>query len=404
MNNLTQDPNWNTLQSMLHQEQSLRTNPNNFNLGSPLEGGSPTSLEPSEEYTTRKTPEQKLKDSLTEAIKNYSVFISSINTKNKDWGTSDIYSADLYLNWLNNKQLDRILDPDNDSYTFCDFVNILVKSIKSNQRLANKSVFVKSKLTYKPINIKEYISDKLALDKDNEIHKLFLDLVTKFVTYYNNQEAEQRQQYLDNRSKQIHTLFSEAELYLKQELLDEDPTITKINFTDNTIDELIDCRAYHTDNVDNKYDILKFVQLVIYNGDTLQNIPGLTADSDWYHIIYNWYDLDTIDEPSEEEQFNDLDENELPTFDTDLFDYEKNAEEYRQDAIRREKLAGATKAGKLFKQNHKVEITIRNIETNETHTFESSDDCAKFLGISKRTMVNFKQGNTKLNKIYQIIG
>lgn len=392
MNNLTQDPNWNTLQSMLHQEQSLRTNPNDLN------------LEPSEEYTTRKTPEQKLKDSLTEAIKNYSVFISSINTKNKDWGTSDIYSADLYLNWLNNKQLDRILDPDNDSYTFCDFVNILVKSIKSNQRLANKSVFVKSKLTYKPVNIKEYISDKLALDKDNEIHKLFLELVTKFVTYYNNQEAEQRQQYLDNKAKQIHTLFSEAELYLKQELLDEDPTITKINFTDNTIDELIDCRAYHTDNVDNKYDILKFVQLVIYNGDTLQDIPGLTADSDWHHIIYNWYDLDTIDEPSDEEQFNDLDESELPTFDTDLFDYEKNAEEYRQDAIRREKLAGAIKAGKLSKQNHKVSITITNIETNETHTFESSDDCAKFLGISKRTMVKFKQGNTKLNKIYQIIG
>lgn len=391
MNNLTQDPNWNTLQSMLHQEQSLRTNHNDFN------------LEPSEEYTTRKTPEQKLKDSLTEAIKNYSVFISSINTKNKDWGTSDIYSADLYLNWLNNKQLDRIFDPDNDSYTFCDFVNILVKSIKNNQRLSTKSMFVNSKLVYKPINIKEYISDKLTLDKDNEIHKLFLELVTKFITYYNNQTQQDRQQYLENKARQIHSLFTEAELYLKQELLDEDSTITKNNFTDNTIEELINCRAYHTDNVDNKHELLELVKLVIDNGDSLQEIPDLTPEANWYKIIYNWYDIATEQEQSEEEFFNDLDDTELPTFAIDLFDFEKNAEQYKQDAIRREKLVGASKAGKVSKTNHKCSITIKNIDTQEKHTFETSDDCAKFLNISKRSMVSFKQGNTKLNKIWQII-
>ena len=60
-------------------------------------------------------------------------------------------------------------------------------------------------------------------------------------------------------------------------------------------------------------------------------------------------------------------------------------------------------AGSTSKQNHKVAITIKNTQTNETKTFDSSDECAKFLNISKRTMVNFKQGTTKLNKIWQVV-
>lgn len=392
MKNLSNDTNWTTLESMLHQEQYLRQG-----------GTSQITVDLIDETTPSKTPEQKLKEALTEAVKNYSSFITTITAKNKQWGTTDTYSIDLYMNWLNTRQLDRIFDPDNDSYTFCDFVNILVKTIKQNPSLSNKSVFVKSKLVYKPINIKDYITTTLKLDKNNEIHKLFIDLVTKFVTYYNNQEQSSKQLTPEDRAKQIHSLFNEAELYLKQELLEENPAITKLNFTENSIDNLIKWHIYHTDNVEHPKQLLALVKLVIDNNDTLQDIPDLTADSNWHKIICDWYDIATEEEPVTEEQFNDLDENELPTFSYDIFDYERNAEEYRLDAIRRERIAGSSKGGSASKSNHVAPITIINIHTQERHTFDTSDACAKFLNISKRSMVMFKQGTTKLNKIWQVV-
>ena len=48
-------------------------------------------------------------------------------------------------------------------------------------------------------------------------------------------------------------------------------------------------------------------------------------------------------------------------------------------------------------------ITIKNVETNETHQFESKTECMQWLGISKPTFSKFLQGHTKLNKTFQVI-
>ena len=85
--------------------------------------------------------------------------------------------------------------------------------------------------------------------------------------------------------------------------------------------------------------------------------------------------------------------------DIDLFDLVKLKRECLDDFLERNRKM----AGSVSKQNHKVAITIKNIETNEIKTFDSSDECGKFFNISKRTMVKFKQGTTKLNKRWQIV-
>ena len=97
--------------------------------------------------------------------------------------------------------------------------------------------------------------------------------------------------------------------------------------------------------------------------------------------------------------FNELEPEDLPTMEVDLFDIEQLTKECKDDFLERNrKMAGST-----YKQNHKVAITIKNIKTNKTKTFDSSDECAKYLNLSKSTMIRFKKGTTKLNKIWQIV-
>ena len=137
--------------------------------------------------------------------------------------------------------------------------------------------------------------------------------------------------------------------------------------------------------------------MVVENGDTLQSIEGLTAEADWSTIIPAYYGIETT--TSDEDMFNELEPEDLPTMEIDLFDPVKLKRECLDDFLERNrKMAGSTS-----KQNHKVAITIKNIETNETKTFDSSNECAKFLNLSKITMIRFKKGTTKLNKIWQIV-
>ena len=137
--------------------------------------------------------------------------------------------------------------------------------------------------------------------------------------------------------------------------------------------------------------------MVVENGDTLQSIEGLTAEADWSTIIPAYYGIENT--TSDEDMFNELDPEDLPAMDIDLFNPEQITKECLDDFLERNR----KEAGSVSKQNHKVSITIKNTQTNETKTFDSSDECAKFLNLSKRTMIRFKQGTTKLNKIWQIV-
>lgn len=232
------------------------------------------------------------------------------------------------------------------------------------------------------------LTDEEDNTPESEFSKLLLQLVDKIYNYFTTPY-----------------IGSEA---LKQSFL----------LSTNLEDTLYDISPDYKSEEDRQ--IISLMQVVVNQGDqTLSAFEDLDIDANWKHSILSHYNFEAIDYNSIEEAypdakldklsklierykdtiFNDLDPNELPHMEIDLFDFEKLAEECLEDFLRRNRQA----AGKVSKTNHKVEITIRNLETNETHTFESSDDCAKFLGIAKRTMVNFKKGKTKHNKKWQIV-
>lgn len=188
---------------------------------------------------------------------------------------------------------------------------------------------------------------------------------------------------------------------------------------EDTLDEL---RPEYKSEEDKQ--ILALMQVVVNQCDeTLSAFEGLTVDANWKHIILSHYNFEAIEYPSfieahpemvkgatgdvikkieafNEELFKEEEQFEMPEGWVDLFDLERLKEECLNDFLQRNRKI----AGSKSKQNHKVAITIKNIETNETHTFDSSDECAKFLNITnQRQMVRFKQGKTKLNKTWQIV-
>ena len=187
----------------------------------------------------------------------------------------------------------------------------------------------------------------------------------------------------------------------------------------NIEDTIYELKPDYTSDEDKQ--IIALMQVVVNQGDeTLSAFKDLTVDANWKHIILSHYNFEAVEYPlftevyhitkkiknnpiiknlSSLNIFQDFDENELPSTEVDLFDLEKLKRECLDDFLERTRKM----AGSKSKQNHKVAITIKNIETNETKTFDSSNECAKFLNLSKITMIRFKQGTTKLNKIWQIV-
>lgn len=275
----------------------------------------------------------------------------------------------------------------NDAFWIVDFFKSTYNTVNEylKEYAPHKFVNFECVSTYKDTKayIVNNIVEVLRLNKENEIHNNLIKVIEKVYDYYKSLKINE-------------DTIASKETYLKQELLEEDPQTTKENI-EFGIDDLIEYGIYHYDNVNTAKEVLELVAIVVENGDTLQSIEGLTSEADWSKIIPAYYGIETT--TSDEDIFNELDKEDLPAMDVDLFDPEQITKECKDDFVDRKR----KEAGSVSKQNHKVAITIKNIETNETKTFDSSDECAKYLGINKRQMVRFKQGNTKLNKIWQVV-
>lgn len=271
----------------------------------------------------------------------------------------------------------------NDAFWIADFFKSTYNTVNQylKQYAPHKFVDFKSVSTYKDTKayIVNNIVEVLRLNKENQIHRNLIKVIEKVYDYYKS-------------LKTTEDTIASKETYLKQELLEEDPQTTKENI-EFGIDDLIEYGIYHYDNANTAKQILELVAIVIEHQDTLQSIETLTAEADWSTIIPAYYGIETS--TSDEDMFNELDPEDLPTMEVDLFNPEQVTKECKDDFIKRQR--------KTSKQNHKVAITIKNIKTKQTKTFDSSEQCAKFLNLSKSTMIRFKKGTTKLNKIWQIV-
>ena len=143
-------------------------------------------------------------------------------------------------------------------------------------------------------------------------------------------------------------------------------------------------------------EILTSVCDLLEEGYTLQDIRGLTPDSDWVEIID-----EILCEGVGFNCFND-EEKSIDGF-IDIFDMEYITNECKKEIVSEDRKNSGSKGGKKSKTNHSKAITIKNKITGKEICFNSAEECAKYLNVSKRGMVNFKQGTTKLNRTWEVI-
>lgn len=88
---------------------------------------------------------------------------------------------------------------------------------------------------------------------------------------------------------------------------------------------------------------------------------------------------------------------------SEKFDKENEKEEKAQ-RIQESLIAGGSNGGKKKgKKNASKPISIKNIETGEVKVFTSKDECMKFLGCTERPFNKFLKGQSKFNKIYEVL-
>lgn len=257
--------------------------------------------------------------------------------------------------------------------------------------------FSKLGLSFYKENFIEVFDDEKP-DKKCDNLDLLLQLVEKIYNYFTKPYTEENNK-------------------LKYELLH----LCELHDDIDLEDTMCDLREVYDFKINE--DIYYLVQVVYNNEESLSDIEGLTAENDWKHIILSHYNFETITYPlfencypeiiaihpeyknlfdEDEILFNLLDP-ELCKFEIDLFDMEKLREECKRDLAKRLQQEKSSKGGKKSKKNHSKAITIKNKITGKEICFNSAEECAKYLNVSKRGMVNFKQGTTKLNRTWEIL-
>lgn len=274
-----------------------------------------------------------------------------------------------------------------DTYWVIDFLkstyNTVVEYLKSNcgyRYVDNKLVQVfNNKKSY----IIKQIADVLNLDFENEIHQNLIKVLERI--------HEHIEEY-----KTIETVdeISNSERALKKELMGEDIALLRENL--ENIPDLLDYHIYHFTDRTEAEKIFNSVSDLLSYGYSLQEVTALTPDNDWVSVIDDFLCGEG----------NCPDIKSIEGF-VDIFDMEYIINECKNDAVQEDRKKsggiGGSIGGKQSKKNHSEYILIKNKNTGKEYYFETSEECAKYLKISKRSMVNFKKGNTKLNKIWEII-
>lgn len=335
---------------------------------------------------TAKSSEDKLLNTLTAAVKRKRPVADCLDYLYKqltDMGAKPGESRQHSFNMLVNKDLQTIFNPENDENWFNCFINDITLELLANPSvLVYKSKYIDGINKDTSYSIPQYVAKQLDLDEENKIHKLFLTLVTKFDNYYKNNP---QQEISETPAEQL----SEAEMYLKQELLDEPVEALKESF-EVSVEDLIEYSIYHTHGVENAAQILEAVKMVVDNGETLSEL-GLTPTNNWIKIIYTKYGIEYVD--NEPDIINPVDEEDFPVWENqvDVFDTKTIAQERLEEVSGNQRKDAAKKA-----------VTLINKLSGETHEFDSCNAAMEFLNVPKRTFERLKKGETKLAKQWTI--
>lgn len=296
------------------------------------------------------------------------------------------------LNELKEINIDELLKLHiHDTYWVIDFLkstyNTIVDDLKKNCGYR----YADNKLVQEFNNKKSYIvkeiSNVLNLNVENEIHQNLIKVLERIYDHLKEYNT------IDEQHEVLNT-----ERDLKKELLEEDIEVLKSNLgVDDdlcyeAIDDLLEYHIYHYSDFEQAREILTSVCDLLSYGYSLQEVTELTPDSDWVSIIDDFLCGEG----------NCPDIKSIEGF-VDIFDMEYITNECKKEIVSEDRKNSGSKGGKKSKTNHSKAITIKNKITGKEICFNSAEECAKYLNVSKRGMVRFKQGDTKLNRTWEII-
>jgi hypothetical protein len=264
---------------------------------------------------------------------------------------------------------------------------------RNTKKIRYKDSKIKASESMK-INANEY-SDLNIITNNANINGIEFDTKNQIITLRMMKDNEELQ-----KAKLIDILrrIKENCEQGKKELLEEDIEVLKSNLgveddlCYEAIDDLLEYHIYHYSDFEQAREILTSVCDLLSYGYSLQEVTELTPDSDWVSIIDDFLcgegicpDIKSI------EGF------------VDIFDMEYITNECKKEIVIEDRKNSGSKGGKKSKTNHSKAITIKNKITGKEICFNSAEECAKYLNVSKNTMIRFKQGDTKLNRTWEII-
>lgn len=274
-----------------------------------------------------------------------------------------------------------VKDEGHDSAWLLDFVKCAVKTIVEQENSVFRMIGGKCEKVFKEnkVNILRAVIKTLHLNKEDYIHKKFIKLI-EYVVDYNEKQT----------STGLTPFIIEKDL--KKELLGMDADELRELLDEYEISDVINYNLLHCTSQKESKDILESVKKVIDVGCDLKDVENLTEDNDWVPIINNWLGEEESNIDPEFDPFNDDEINEIENryWEKGLG---KDVEKKRVENISNS-LKGKTNAAKA--------IVIRN-KKGEIYEFDNKTDCMNFLNTSSATFSKFLKGQSKLNKIFDVI-
>ena len=270
-----------------------------------------------------------------------------------------------------------------DSYWAIDFVKATIDTVKNEHTGFKFKCGRCERYVIPNRQLKEKIRALLHLDEDDAFGDQMIKLFGEVIDW----KAE-----IEGKADVITVIDSEIDM--KKELMGYDYDGLKDLF-EWSDDDMITYHVLHFVVKEKAKAIIAAVRMLVEAGYTPQSI-GLEVGDDWEKRIPVLLGVEKSDEWSEDAAHAGLEDGD--EWNDELQELEDRLERENDYMGRGEKSSRTLKG----KTNATKSISIMD-KDGKVYDFESKSDCMKFLNTSSATFSKFLKGQSKLNKIYEVL-
>lgn len=273
--------------------------------------------------------------------------------------------------------------PQHDSYWAVDFVKATIDTVKNEHTGFKFKCGRCERYVISNRQLKEKIRALLHLDEDDAFGDQMIKLFGEVIDW----KAE-----IEGKSNVIAVIDSEIDM--KKELLEYDYDRLKDLF-EWSDDDMITYHVLHFAVKEKAKAIITAVRMLVEAGHTPQSI-GLEVGDNWEKRILVLLGVGKLDEWDEDIDHAGLEDGD--DWNGELRELGDRLER-ENDYMGRGEKSSTTLKGKA---NATKPISIMD-KDGKVYRFESKSDCMKFLNASSATFSRFLKGQSKLNKIYEVL-